>query len=268
MPKVKVNNINLYYETHGEGDPLLLIPGLGCDSQAWLPVINGLSNRFRIIAIDNRGAGRSDVPGSPYTIRDMADDASRLLDHLSVRSTHIIGHSLGGYIAQEFAINYPERVNRLILESTAPVSSQRNNILFECFLDWRREGMDLEPWMRAWSFWLFTPQRFEDKDYIDGFIRECVEYPHPQSIKGLEGQINAISSFDARDRLGKIRAKTLVIEGKEDILILPGEVETLAKGIPGSSMLYVGGAAHLLHMEREEEFNRAVRDFLLRGERG
>ena len=264
MPKAKLNGINLYYEIHGEGEPLLLLPGLGCDSQAWLPIIEGLSDSFRIIALDNRGAGRSDVPTEPYTIRDMAEDAACLLGHVKVDAAHVIGHSMGGYIAQELAINYPDRVDKLLLECTAPVSSERNNLLFRSFLEWQRQGMEMEDWMRTWSFWLFSPQRFEDKDYINGFIRECVEYPHPQSTEGFAGQVEAISSFDARNRLQKIRAETLVIAGAEDILILPGESESLIEGIPGSSMLLVDGAAHRLHTEKEEEFNRAVREFILK----
>jgi len=118
MPEAKINAGQLYYQLQGEGEPLLLISGLGCDNSAWLPIIDELSKSFRIIIFDNRGAGQSIVPETPYSIRDMADDVGELLDYLSIHSTRVIGHSMGGYIAQEFAINYPERVEKLILEAT------------------------------------------------------------------------------------------------------------------------------------------------------
>ncbi len=192
----------------------------------------------------------------------MVDDTMKLLDHLCIQSAHIIGHSMGGYIAQEFAINYPERVNKLVLESTAPLSSTRNDLLFQNFLKLRQEGMDLEPWLWTWLFWLFAPQRFEDKEFINQYIKNTLKYPYPQSIAGFKGQIEAISKFYTRDRLGKIQAKTLVIEGKEDILILPREAEMLIKGIPKSSMLYIEDTAHFIHAEKPKAFNRAVLEFL------
>lgn len=262
MPKTKVNNIQLYYELHGKGVPLLLIAGLGCDSQSWHPIISELSEHFQTIIFDNRGVGRSDIPKLPYSIRDMADDTLKLLDYLNVRATNIIGCSMGGYIAQEFAIRYPERVSKLILGSTAPLSSTRNNLLFENLLKWRLDRIDLESWMWAWSFWLFTPQRFEDRSFIDAYIKDALEYPYPQSINAFKGQIEAICTHNARGGLKKIQAETLVIEGKEDILILPGETELLTKEIPKCSSLVVEDAAHSVYMEKPKAFIRAVLDFL------
>ena len=262
MPKVKIDNIHLYYELYGKGDPLLLIAGLGCDSQSWLPVVNELSNHFQIIVFDNRGVGRSNIPEAPYNICSMADDAMKLLDHLCIYSAHIVGHSMGGYIAQEFAINYPEQVNKLVLESTAPLSSSRNEFLFKNFFKFRQEGMDLEYWLLAWLFWLFVPNRFEDTEFVNQYIKNTLKYPYIQSTAGYKGQIEAISKFNTLDRLRKIQAKTLIIEGKEDILILPKESEMLIKGIPKSSMLYIEDTAHFIHLEKPKIFNKAVLKFL------
>lgn len=262
MPEAKINAGQLYYELQGEGEPLLLISGLGCDNSAWLSITDELSKSFRIIIFDNRGAGRSIVPEAPYSIRDMADDALQLLDHLSIHSTHVIGHSMGGYIAQEFAINYPERVKKLILEGTATLSSTRNNVLFENFLKWRRDGMGLENWFRAWSFWLFAPQCFEDKIFINTFIQDALQYPYIQSILGFKGQIEAISTFDTRDRLEKIEAKTMVITGNEDILITQKESEILRKGISKNSTSRIDNTAHYIHLEKPKIFNQTVLEFL------
>ena len=261
MPEVNVSGVQLYYEIHGDGPLLLLVSGLGGDSQSWLPVLDELSKHFRVLTFDNRGAGRSDPPDTFYTIADLAADARHLLAHLGIGRAHLLGHSMGGYIAQELAITYPECVDKLILAGTAPFSSDRNNTFFRTFLGWWEKGMDLETRMRVWAFWLFTPERFHNADFIEEYISAAVKYPHQQSIPGFKGQIEAIASFNARDRLEKIRAETLIIEGKEDILILPREAETL-KRIPGSSLLYVEEAAHLIYVEQPEAFSRAVLKFL------
>ncbi len=202
------------------------------------------------------------MPESPYGIRDMAEDTLKLLDHLNLQSTNIIGHSLGGYIAQEFAIRYPGRVNKLILESTAPQSSARNNLLFQRFLEWRLDGMELEPWIWAWSFWLFPPPRFEDRSFIDAHVKAALQNPHPQSTSAFKGQIEAILTHNTLARLKKIRAETLVIEGEEDILIPPEEAGQLAKRIPGCSMSVVEDAGHIVHVEKPEAFIRTALDFL------
>lgn len=267
MPEAKINNINIYYELRGEGEPLLLIAGLGGDHSSWLPAADGLSKNFRLVLFDNRGAGRSSVPEAPYPIREMADDALQLLDLLKIDSAHLIGHSMGGYIAQEFAINYPERVKKLVLEGTAPVSSTRNNLLFENFHRWRRDGMSLEDWFRVWIFWLFSPSSFEEKDFVDTFLRESLAYPYLQTVPGFQGQVGAIASFDARGRLEKIGAETLVITGKEDILIKAGESELLLEGIAGSARLRLE-TAHCIHLEKPKIFIEGVEKFLLAGRSG
>ncbi len=260
MPEAIVNGLKLYYEIRGDGPPLLLISGLGTDSLTWLSVRGGLARHFRVITFDNRGAGRSRTPDTPYTIVDMADDARRLLAHCGIGKAHILGHSMGGYIAQELAGKFPECVDKLILADTAPVSSERNNTFFRDFLGWWKKGMDLEARLRHWTFWLFTPERFADGGFIENYIQAALGAPYPQTIPGFQGQIEAIASFDARDRLDKIRAETLIIEGKEDILILPREAETL-KRIPGSSLLSIPEAAHLLYVEQPDAFSRALVEF-------
>jgi len=263
LPKVKLSDIELYYEVYGKGTPLLLIAGLGSDTSSWVGVIRKLSKNFQIIVFDNRGSGRSEIPDKKYSIRQMADDAIRLLDYLNIKKCHIIGQSMGGYIAQELAINHPERVDKLILESSASISSKRNNTLFLDFYKELREEKNLEAWIRRWTRWLFSNKCLTHKAFIETFVKNGANYPYAQQANGFKGQIDAIRSFDTRERLGRIKAKTLIIEGKEDMLILSKEAEALAKDISGSIFQSVKDTAHCIHIENPDLFVRAVMKFLI-----
>ena len=262
MPIAKLKNISLYYEIHGKGYPLLLISGLNSDHASWAGVCAKLAKHFRVIAFDNRSSGRSNTPDKVYLIREMADDAAGLLDHLRIKRCHVIGHSMGGYIAQELAIYYPERVGKLVLEATASVSSARNNILLNDFLKRFEKDHDNEALMRSWTYWSFSPKTFERKNYIAAFIKNASTYPYLQSAQGFKGQIDAIASFNACDRVKNIKAKTFVIIGSDDILIYPAESMKLVKGIKGSVFEEIKDAGHCVHVENPDVFTSKVIQFL------
>lgn len=262
MPKVRLNDISLYYEVYGKGTPLLLIGGLGSDSSSWLGVVKGFSSSFQTIVFDNRCSGRSDIAHGECSVCKMAEDAIKLLDFLKIEQTHILGHSMGGYIAQELAMNYPDRIDRLILESTAPVSSKRNNILFEnIYSQLKREGYS-EAWFKRWTVWLFSPRLIVDSSFIDTFVKSSVKYPYLQKTDGFKSQIDATASFNACDKINTIKAKTLILEGKDDILITPEEAEILAKNIPGSIFQLLDGVGHSIHIENPRLFTDIVLEFL------
>lgn len=262
MPIAKLKNISLYYETHGRGYPVLLIPGLNADSASWADVYLKFAGHFRVIGLDNRSSGRSDTPDKPYSVRDMAEDAIALLDHLKIKRCHVIGHSMGGFIAQEMAINHPARVDKLVLEATAPDVSARNNMLVAELLGRFEKDNDNEALMRSWSYWMFSPEKFERKGYIERFIKNASSYPYLQSAEGFRGQVNAIGTFNACPRLKKIGAGTLVITGRDDILIYPAESMKLVRGIRGSVLEEIAGAGHCVHAEKPALFTSRVIRFL------
>ncbi|MDD5431849.1 MAG: alpha/beta hydrolase [Candidatus Omnitrophica bacterium] len=262
MPKVKLNDISLYYEVYGKGAPLLLIGGLGSDSSSWLGVVKKLSSHFKTIIFDNRGTGRSSAMKKPHTIHHMAEDAVRLLDYLKIKQAHVIGHSMGGYIAQELAMSYPERVAKLVLVSTATVSSKKNNVLFkDIYTQLKRQGYCRE-WFERWVPLLFSKKIINDSNFIETFIKNSIEYPYLQKADGFKSQIDAIASFDARAKIGTIKAKTLILEGRDDILITPQEAGALAKRIHKSVFKLLDGVAHSIHIENPKLFTSAVMDFL------
>jgi pimeloyl-ACP methyl ester carboxylesterase len=254
--------VAIYCESRGEGAPLLLIAGLGTDSSNWNGVIARLPKQYRILTLDNRGAGRSSIPGKPYSDIERAEDVLRVLDHFKVGRAHVLGHSLGGFIAQELAIRYPERVDRLVLSSTAAVSSGRNNELFLKFYRDLAQGGDLEAWLREWTRWLFSPSVLSRESFVAALVKRGIRDRYRQQLPGFKGQIDAVASFDARGRLGGIKARTLVLEGGEDVLILPEEAEALSKMIPGSVYRCIPAVAHSIHMEEREVFVNIVHGFL------
>ncbi len=262
MPTVKLNDVVLYYEIYGNGRPLLLICGLGSDCSSWSGVVKELSSYFQTIIFDNRGSGRSSIGYDICTISKMAEDTIALMDFLKIEKAHILGHSMGGYIALELAINYPSRVDKLILASTASVSSKRNNILFEkMYSQLVKEGPS-EEWFKRWTFWLFSPETLNNSQFIETFIKNSVKYPYLQTAEGFKSQIDAIKLFDVRDKLGVIKAKTLILEGKDDALITPEESGILAKNLPGNTFRVLDGVAHSIHIENPRLFTEAMMGFL------
>ena len=133
MAMLARGDVDLYYECVGDGPPLLLIAGLASDSLSWQPIVADLAAHYRVIAVDNRGAGRTTPQTAPTTIRAMADDCVALIEHLGLASAHVLGHSMGGFVAQDCAIRHPDKVNALVLAATSSVNSRRNNDLFS---DW------------------------------------------------------------------------------------------------------------------------------------
>lgn len=262
MPKVKLNNISIYYEAYGRGEPVLLIPGLNADNASWYDVYQKFMKHFRVIGIDNRASGRSDVPDKPYTIRDMADDAIGLLDHLKIKKCHVIGHSMGGYITQQMAIHYPARVGKIVLEATAAGSTARNKTLIRDLLEQFEKDNDNVRLSRSWSYWLFSQKTFERNNYIETYIKHASTYPYLQSAKGFRSQAEAIGRFNVRDGLKKIRARALVIAGSDDILIYPSQSKELARSIKGSVYDEIKGAGHCVHVEKPALFASKVIKFL------
>ena len=128
MPRAAVNGINMYYQVHGTGDPMIMVQGFGGVLQGWFFQTRAFKKHFQVMIFDNRGLGKTDGRGSPFTIETMADDTVGLLDHLGIERAHVLGMSLGGIVAQEVAINHPERVNKLVLTCTTSGEAQGSDL--------------------------------------------------------------------------------------------------------------------------------------------
>ncbi len=255
-------SLQLYYEEHGSGQPLVLIAGLASDSQSWLPIIGPLSEHFRVIVFDNWGTGRSPLDNTGITIEQMADDCFKLINYLGFSSAYILGHSMGGMIAASLAINHPGVVDKLVLEATSPVIDNRNRQLFNDWNEYLKTGMDKRLWFKNLFYWIFSPAFFEDEQVLNQALQLSLDYPYPQPDASFENQVKAVSEFDATSSLHKIKAPTLIVNGEHDLLFYGSASKELFTGIQNKKEVTIKGAAHSIHMEQPELFSEKVVDFL------
>lgn len=256
------NGVNLYYEEHGRGAPLLLIAGLASDSQSWLPVLPGLAARFRVVAVDNRGVGRTTPLDAGTSIRAMADDCLALIRHLRLGAVNILGHSMGGFIAQDLALRYPEQIAKLVMAATGSRSSKRNDDLFRGWADALDAGSSPERWFRNLFYWIFSARIFDDAKMVDDMVRFAVEYPYPQPASAFRKQIDAIAQFDSTEQLPRIKPPTMVLAAAEDLLFPIDACERFARSIGRTELSAIDRAGHALHVEQPAEFVRRVIGFL------
>ncbi len=264
MPTVKVSDINIYYEIRGDGEPLLMIQGYGQYSAHWTTLIPPLAREYRVIIFDNRGTGRSDKPETPYTMKMMAADARGLMDAIGIDRANIFGVSMGGMIAQEFALNYPDKVMSLILGCThcggAKTVLPTQEALAFLFSP-EMAKLSVAERARQTAPWLWT-KAFIDKhpEAVDIYVDITMKYPTPPH--GFSGQAQAIAGHDTYDRLPQIKAPTLVIAGDADRIIPADNSKVLASRIPGAELVIVKNAGH--GFTEAPEATRAILDFLRR----
>src|SRR6185503_6309839 len=251
----------MYYELHGQVEPLLLIRGLGSTCDGFKAQVEGLSPHFQVISFDNRCVGRSDQPQEAFTITDMADDTAALLDALDIPSAHVFGVSLGGMIAQELVLRHPEKVRWLVLGCThaGPRTATRAP-------DWAvRIFNDSVNLPRAEALRSSVPLLFSEKtvnerpELIEDTLATMANNNQPKSSYLL--QLGAVMQHDTFDRLHQITQPTLIMTGTEDALIDPGNSRLLSEHIPGAQLIEFEETGHLFFTEKPELVNNALIDF-------
>jgi len=267
MPIAKVGDINLYYEVHGSGEPLVLIMGYTLRGGHWLDMQNRLAKEYRVIVFDNRGTGRSDKPEMSYTANMMARDVAGLLDVLDIRAANVFGFSMGGMIAQEFALNYPNRLSSLILGATfcgGPKSVPPTTEAMTFFLNPQVDKLSAEDIARGSIPMLWNKEFVENNPaVIERFIATCCNYPTPpQAVKSHQ---SVLMTFNSYDRLPDVKVPTLVIAGTEDRSMPYENSKLLASRIPNAELATIENGGHGLFIsDPTEEVSKIVLDFLRR----
>lgn len=231
MPTAQVNDIQIYYEIHGEGEPLVLIGGLANDSAAYTDrtsIASNLAQHYKVIVFDNRGVGRTDKPDIPYSIAMMAADTAGLMQAIGIKQAHIIGVSMGGRIALELTLEYPEMVKKLVLVSTA--------------------ARTVQTWQRRLLFATLSRMPISRGQY-------------PQPHYAFERQREASSSYNCTTRLSELHVPTLILHGKKDKTTPYPLAEEMHNLIPSSKMITFNGG-HIFLFFKQQEFVHTVLDFL------
>jgi pimeloyl-ACP methyl ester carboxylesterase len=260
------NGVKLRYEVRGTGDSLALIMGFSGSGRTWgEPFLQALEHKFSLVLIDNRGTGESDKPDAPITLADLAADAAAILDHADIPRSHVMGISMGGMVAQEYALNFGPRVRGLVLGCTT--CGMRNAVMGPPELVnelMPQPGLSPREQARrslsACSSAGFV-QSEAGRAFIEARLNDMEGYPvtPPHTF---QRQMDAIMAFDTFDRLGQIKAPTLVITGTGDPLVPAQNSAALRDGIPGAQLHEIDGAGHLFFWEAPQESADAVSAFL------
>ena len=249
--------VRIAYESFGDGPALLLMQGIGYARWSWDPIVPALAERFRVLSFDNRGIGESDVPPSPYTARQLAEDGIAVLDDAGVHRSHVLGASLGGMAAQELAAGFPQRVDKLVLACTTPGGAAAVPMPAQT-VALMQEAAALAPEVAMRRFVENALAPHADPALVHELYERRVGNP-PDPI-GWQGQAAAGMSFDGSAL--EFAAPTLILHGTEDAVVDPGNAALLAERIPGARVELFSGCGHLFFWEQPERFAETVAEFL------
>lgn len=267
MPFVRATDgIRLHYNEFGcrSGPPVLMIQGLGTDKHAWTLQRLALATKYRTIALDNRGAGRSDKPYGDYSLEQMAQDAITVLDHAGVETAHVMGASMGGAITEIIGVRYGERTRSLTLACTACMHHEWRK---ELLAGWAESAIHngMGAMTAEAARWIIGPRSFRRLAPAIGWMGPFAFARPPHAFAGQVAAILAIDDSLAGELSG-ISVPTLVIVGNQDILTPRGDAEDIADHIPTAELVVISGAAHGLMIEHATTFNRVLLEFLGRAE--
>ncbi|MGH7934698.1 MAG: alpha/beta fold hydrolase [Candidatus Binataceae bacterium] len=247
MPKIKAGKIDINYDTFGQGEPLLLIMGFGMPGAAWAPVLPFLAG-FKCIYFDNRGTGNTDKPEGPYTIPDMAEDASNLLTALGLESAKVYGISMGGMIAQELTLRHPKQVSKVVLGCTTPggpnAVRSSEEVMQKLVAGARMMARDPSAALDIMMPLLFPLDFIKVHPEIKQMMMLGMQMAPPTPPESVDRTVAGIMQFDAYERLPRIKCPVLIVHGDQDILLPPANAELIKSRIAQAEVFIIPGAGH------------------------
>jgi pimeloyl-ACP methyl ester carboxylesterase len=257
---VHAGTLEIWTEQVGSGPDVLLIGGLGDTVESWQFQLEGLADRYRLTAFDNRGAGRTAMPEEPITIEAMADDSAGVLRALNIPSAHVAGFSGGSIIAQELALRHPELVSSLVLQSTWAVPDTFYRTWMR-FMQWLVEAAPSErALLEGFYLDIYTPRAYNDGT-VARIIDEVLAFPHKQTAEDFQRFLDPLLTHDTTDRLPRITAPTLVLAGGRDPNARPELGRAVADLIPGARFQVLDEESHQPFQEVPEQWNALVDAF-------
>lgn len=267
MPKIKINDINIYYEIHGDPTKptLVFVSGFTSDHTCWAKVVDRYLSDYQVVIFDNRGIGQTDAPEKAYSTAVMADDTIGLLRALKINKAHFVGHSFGGAIVQTIAYKYPERVHSIVLVSSTPTKiNERAKQYADVRLEFMESGLVANKVVQkaivrfitltCWSREYLSKPAMADSLVQQGF--------YPISMSGYRGQKSAIETFDSSGWIDKIACRCLIITGDDDVFIDHNEWQKLCAKMRNATFYCIRNVGHMSFVEKPDEFHREFALFL------
>lgn len=264
---IDTRSARIWVHQQGDGPAVLLIGGTGDPAESWQAQIEAFSHRYRVVAPDNRGAGRSSLPASGVTIPAMAEDAAEVLRSLGIVHAHVAGFSMGGAIAQELAITHPDLVGSLVLSGTWAAPDVYFRRMVASWIVAARNASSERELLESFFLWIYSRKWHEDGT-VDRLIDETLESPLAQDAHGFFAQAQACVDWEgSAERLRSVTVPTLVIVGDEDIACPPRLSQPIRAAMPHAELAVIRGGAHQPFQERPDEYNSIVADFWARVDR-
>lgn len=262
MPFAPVNGINLFYETYGKGKPLVFLSGFSTHHLTWQSFIEPLQNDFQLILLDNRGAGQTTAPASPYSIDEMADDTVALMDHLKIDVASMIGSSMGTAIIQTIAHRAPKRIDKGIL--IAPFSKLPRASLLKTMTTGKllQAGVPIDLVVETVIPWLFSRDFVASPEKVAAKKEEMTKNPFPQSIEGFLGQMHALETFDSSQFIKQLEAEFFLIAGEEDLSTPFSCAQFLHEHLAKSTLHPFSRMGHMAHAEKRGEVLDLIQKFV------
>jgi pimeloyl-ACP methyl ester carboxylesterase len=261
MASINLNGTQYYYELHGSGKPVVLIAGYGCDHTYWTAMLTSLVQHYQVLLFDNRGVGQTHDDGSALTADLMADDTLRLIKALNLSKPHIVGHSMGGTIAQRLAVKYAEQIDKVVIINSSAKWSLVALQASQAALQLREHRVEPELILDTLMPWLVGEAYLQHPQWVKQYKAVFLHHPHPQTLQDQARQFAALCEFDNRADLHKIMSPTLVVASREDLIAPAAGCKLIADGIAGARFTCISGG-HSSSVESYRELNPLLREFL------
>lgn len=261
MPHIQLKDATYYYERHGQGDPLVLIAGYSCDHVFWDAVVQELVAHYDIVSFDNRGIGQTKDSGSSLSLELMANETIELIQALNIKSPIIVGHSMGGIIAQIIAKQSPNLAKKIVILNSAPSISPRSIMTLEMFIKLINDKAPINTIIEASMPWFFSSQFLENKKNIKLYIDHVMSNPFPQTFDDLARQFQALKEFNPAKWSKSITVPVFVISSNDDIICTPIESKEILKTAPQAKFVTINGG-HSTPVEVPKEVAQAILSLL------
>ena len=259
MPRIKANNINIYYEYEGEGPPLVIIGGFASDHKLLKEFVEPLKKHFKVLLMDLRGFGDTEVTSPPYSIDLLAKDVFELMNILNIENAYIYGHSLGSIILQTMCLNYPQKIKKAILSATFLKIPYTIQMLFELVPKLFEIKLDQDIISKIIMPWLYSSGYLKNQDNFKNTLDSMSK--REINPKGYEGQSFALTNFDSTNWISKINSEILILAGKEDVDTPLYCAEEVHEKLKNSKLKIIENAAHMMYKEKPDEVYKIILDF-------